>query len=36
MPPTRGHDLKLFRDFRDKETVMMPPTRGHDLKLADL
>ena len=32
MPPTRGHDLKLFPCDDDLVVLKMPPTRGHDLK----
>ena len=33
MPPTRGHDLKLFAGISHCYHFEMPPTRGHDLKL---
>ena len=36
MPPTRGHDLKLFNLGEAAAEVVMPPTRGHDLKLAKI
>ena len=32
MPPTRGHDLKLFWCNNLAAYLGMPPTRGHDLK----
>ena len=32
MPPTRGHDLKLFGVGEKVLLPGMPPTRGHDLK----
>ena len=33
MPPTRGHDLKPFYQYKFSVSKVMPPTRGHDLKL---